>query len=210
MAHVQSSVAVPVTACFERGSFMLLIQLPPSHSIFMVGYSFGTLKRVAQYLCLGLHGGEWYSFQGWTAPDDTVVSGCVVAIKPGDSGLLTGYQVDEFTNIVLNLSSQTLLTEQNWIHALMRLILCLLQPQQSFWTWYYFCYFKLQLTSSIKYHKLWCQAKALLLPVPQVGKILSWFVIFLVIKLYLDSRLPCHLSVLLRILPVRGSESFWH
>ena len=44
-----------------------------------------------------LHDGEWSSFPGLVPSDDAVNSDSVVGIKPGDSGVLIGYQVDEFT-----------------------------------------------------------------------------------------------------------------
>ena len=46
-----------------------------------------------------LYGREGYSFSGLAPPDGKVNSGSVVGIQPADSGLLTGYQVDEFTHI---------------------------------------------------------------------------------------------------------------
>ena len=45
-----------------------------------------------------LHVGEWSSFPGLVPPNDMVNSESVVDIKPGDSGMAVGYQVDEFTH----------------------------------------------------------------------------------------------------------------
>ena len=45
-----------------------------------------------------LHDGEGSSFSGLVPSDDTVNSESVMGIKPGDSGVVIGYQVDEFTN----------------------------------------------------------------------------------------------------------------
>ena len=45
-----------------------------------------------------LHGGEGSSFPGLVPSDDTVNSESVVGIKPGDSGVVIGYQVDECTH----------------------------------------------------------------------------------------------------------------
>ena len=42
--------------------------------------------------------GERSSFPGLVPSDDVVNSDSVIAIKPGDSGVLIGYQVDEFTH----------------------------------------------------------------------------------------------------------------
>ena len=44
-----------------------------------------------------LHGGEGSSFPGLVPSDDTVGSESAMGIKPGDSGVVIGYQVDEFT-----------------------------------------------------------------------------------------------------------------
>ena len=54
---------------------------------------------------------------------------------------------------------------------------------------------RLQLAPSIKCHKLWCQARAWLLPVPQAGKMSACKVNhhFPVIQQHSDSRLVCHL-----------------
>ena len=42
--------------------------------------------------------GEGSSFPGWVPSDDAVNSESVMGIKPGDSGVVIGYQVDEFTH----------------------------------------------------------------------------------------------------------------
>ena len=44
-----------------------------------------------------LHDGEGSLFQVWLPSDDVVDSDSVMGIKPGDSGVVIGYQVDEFT-----------------------------------------------------------------------------------------------------------------
>ena len=51
---------------------------------------------------------------------------------------------------------------------------------------------RLQLVPSIKSHKLRCQARALLSPLQQAGKMSGKFITFLVIQGHLDSRLLCH------------------
>ena len=45
-----------------------------------------------------LHDGEGSSFPGLVPSDDTVNSDSVMGIKPGDSSVVIGYQVDEFTH----------------------------------------------------------------------------------------------------------------
>ena len=44
-----------------------------------------------------LHAGEGSSFPGLVPSDDVVNPDSVMAVKPGDSGVVIGYQVDEFT-----------------------------------------------------------------------------------------------------------------
>ena len=44
-----------------------------------------------------LHDGKWSSFPGVVPSDDAVISDSVMGIKPGDSGVVIGYQVGEFT-----------------------------------------------------------------------------------------------------------------
>ena len=43
-------------------------------------------------------GGEGSSFPGFLPPNDTVHSESVMGVKPGDSGVVIGYQADEFTH----------------------------------------------------------------------------------------------------------------
>ena len=45
-----------------------------------------------------LHGGEGSSVLGLVPSNDTVDSESVVGIKPGDSGLVPGYQADKLTH----------------------------------------------------------------------------------------------------------------
>ena len=128
-----------------------------------------------------------------------------VAIRPGDSHLMIGYQVDllspgwqsftvwshlfDFMGKVSTLTHfpldpgcedycfldhswrlwawpwlfpKALLTHQNWMHLLMRLIPCLLQDCLLLSTISDIS--RLQLAPSIQSYKLWCQARALLLP----------------------------------------------
>ena len=71
---------------------MLLNQLSPSHSNYMLGHT--TLE--AWHF---LHGGEGSSFPGLVPHNDMVDSESLVGIKCGDYGVVFGYQVDEFTHI---------------------------------------------------------------------------------------------------------------
>ena len=68
----------------------------PSH-LYGGAYSLG--GSVERHLIppLSLHDGEGSSFPGLVPSDDMVDSESVMGIKPGDSGVVIGYQVDEFT-----------------------------------------------------------------------------------------------------------------
>ena len=177
-----------------------------------------------------LHGGEGSSFAGLVPPDDMVNSESVVSIKPGDSGVVIGYQVDEFnhtwslgwfvahshiypwfTGKVSSLPhfpmepgcqdysflDQAVADLEHGIDSILtdmiktpELDTSLDQPDAV--TSSVSCEFlhsvstisetsKLQLVSSIRSHKLLCQARALLAPVPLATKILT-------------SKLICYLS----------------
>ena len=69
----------------------------PRHSSNMVGIQLWGLAESHLISVLSLHVGEG-SFSGSVSPDDTVNSESVVGIEPGDSGVVIGYQVDEFTH----------------------------------------------------------------------------------------------------------------
>ena len=56
------------------------------------------LGRESPNPLLSLHEGEGSSFPGLVPSNDTVDSGSVMGIKPGDSGVVTGYQVEEVTH----------------------------------------------------------------------------------------------------------------
>ena len=69
----------------------------PSH-LYGGAYSSGDLAESYLILLPSLHGGEGSSFPGLVPSDDTVNSESAMGIKPGDSSLVIGYQVDEFTH----------------------------------------------------------------------------------------------------------------
>ena len=74
---------------------MLLSELFPTHPNYMVGHT--ALGAWQSHLIPppSQHGGEASSFPGLVPSDDMVNS--VVGVKPGDSGMVIGYKVDEFT-----------------------------------------------------------------------------------------------------------------
>ena len=67
----------------------------PSH-LYSGAYSLGAWQSHLISLP-SLHDGEGSSFPGLVPSDDTVDSESVMGIKPGDSSVVIGYQVDEFT-----------------------------------------------------------------------------------------------------------------
>ena len=60
-------------------------------------YSLGDSIESHPILLPSLHDGEVSSFPGLVPSDDTVDSDSVMGIKPGDSSVVIGFQVDEFT-----------------------------------------------------------------------------------------------------------------
>ena len=68
----------------------------PSH-LYCGAYSLGGLAESHLIPLPSLHDGEGSSFPGLVPLDDTVISESVMGVKPGDSGVVIGYQVDEFT-----------------------------------------------------------------------------------------------------------------
>ena len=97
-------------------SLMLLHLLFPSHPIYMVGHT-----------ALGL-GSEspnpstfpaWWegSFPGVVPSNDTIDSESVMGIKPGDSGVVIGYQVDEFTHYLVCRVICCLFPHLSWVHS---------------------------------------------------------------------------------------------
>ena len=86
-------VAAP-SVTLGRGSLLLLIQLWPNH---LVGHTpLGASVESHLIPPPSLHDGEGSSFPGLVPSDDVVNSDSVMGIKPGDSGVVIGYQVDEF------------------------------------------------------------------------------------------------------------------
>ena len=69
----------------------------PSH-LYGGVYSFGGFAESYPIPLPSLHGGQGSSFPGSVPSDDMVNSESVMGIKPGDSGVVIGYQVDEFTH----------------------------------------------------------------------------------------------------------------
>ena len=91
-------IPAPSTA-LSRDSLLLLSQLPSRHLINMVWHTALKGSPGSHSIPLtSLHDGEWFSLPGFVLPNDTVDSKYVVGIKPGQSSMVIGYQVDEFTH----------------------------------------------------------------------------------------------------------------
>ena len=89
-------MAAPSTT-LSRGSLMLLHLLFPSHPIYMWGIQLWGLGRESPNPSASLHCGEGSYFPGLVPSDDMVNSESAMGVKPGDSDVVIGYQVDEFT-----------------------------------------------------------------------------------------------------------------
>ena len=90
-------VAVPSTA-LGKGTLLLLSQLSSSHSNYMVGHTaLGTWQRVTQSLYLPCMVGSGLLFHVRFHLMTQLTQNLWFTIKPGDSGMVIGYQVDEFT-----------------------------------------------------------------------------------------------------------------
>ena len=69
----------------------------PTH-VYGGAYSLGDLAESHLIPLPSLHDGKGSSFPGLVPSDDTVNCESAMGIKPGDSGVVIGYQVDEFTH----------------------------------------------------------------------------------------------------------------
>ena len=69
----------------------------PSH-LYGGAYSLGGSAESHPIPLPSLHDGEGSSFPGLVPSDDLVNSESVMGVKPGDSSVVIGYQVDEFTH----------------------------------------------------------------------------------------------------------------
>ena len=89
-------MAAPCTA-LSRGAFCYLISCPPAIPTLWWAYSFGSFAESPNPSAFPTWWGEVF-LPGLVLSNGTVDSESVVGIKPGDSGVVIGYQVDEFTH----------------------------------------------------------------------------------------------------------------
>ena len=80
------------------GAFCYQSAVPQPPHLYAGAYSLGGLAESHLIPLPSLHDGEGFSFPGLVPSDDMVNSESVMGIKPGDSGVVIGYQVDEFTH----------------------------------------------------------------------------------------------------------------
>ena len=86
---------LPPLLCIGGGSCYLAFFQPFQQ--YGGAYRFGGLAESHLNLPPSLHGGEGSSFSGLVPTNDIVNSKSVLGMKPGDSGVVIGYMVDEFT-----------------------------------------------------------------------------------------------------------------
>ena len=98
LAHTRYAQSGCSLHCFDyrRASCYSLSCLPAMPTIWW-GIQLWGLGKSHLIPLLSLHGWEGSSFPGLAPYNDMVDSESAVDIKPGNSGVLIGYQVDEFT-----------------------------------------------------------------------------------------------------------------
>ena len=91
-------VAAPSTTLSREGPSTTQSAVPQPSHLYGGAYSFGGSAENHPFPLSSLHDGVGSSFPGLVQSDDTVNSESVMGIKPGDSSMVIGYQVDEFTH----------------------------------------------------------------------------------------------------------------
>ena len=97
-------VISPCVVCIEwlllwvGGPFCYSSAVPQPSHLFGGAYSLGGSVESHLIPLPSLHGGEGSCFPGLVPSDDACNSESVMGIKPGESGGVIGYQVDEFTH----------------------------------------------------------------------------------------------------------------
>ena len=100
LAHTRYAQSAAPSTTLSRGSLMLLHLLFPSHPIYMVGHTaLGAWQRVTQSLHLPYMVGRDLLFQVLFYLMTQLTLNLQWALNLGDSGVVIGYQGDEFTHI---------------------------------------------------------------------------------------------------------------
>ena len=108
-------MTAPSTA-LSRGSLLLLNQLSSSHSNYMVRHTALGAWQSHPIPPPSLHDGERSSFLGLVPSNDTVDSESLVGTKPGDSGVVIGYQFHEFTGYLVCRAVCCSFPHLSWVH----------------------------------------------------------------------------------------------
>ena len=236
MAHVRNALSgCSSPTALSRGNYVTHSAVPQQFHQYGGAHSFGGLTESHPITPPSLHGGDRSIFPGSSPPDHMVNSKCVVGIKPGDSDVVIGYQVDEF---ICTQVTEFCIAQSHIYHCFTGKVSTLnhflLEPGcvdysfldqavedfklglDSFFTEstgtpeldasfdeadamppsvvtgflcsvLFLIILDYTLAPRLKSHKLWCQTRALLFPVPQIGKMS--FITFLVIQQLLYSAL---------------------
>ena len=97
--QVWHRVAAPSTTLSGGALCYSVCCSQPSH-LYGGAYSFGGLAESHLIPLPSLNGGEGSSFPGLVPSSNIIDSEFVIGIKPGDSGVVIGYQVDEYSHVV--------------------------------------------------------------------------------------------------------------
>ena len=90
-------VVAPSTALSKKEPSATQSAIPQPSHLYGGADSFGGLAESHLIPPPSLHGGEGSSFLGLVPSDNMVYFESVIGIKPGDSGVVIRYQIDEFT-----------------------------------------------------------------------------------------------------------------
>ena len=91
-------VVAPSTTLSRGEPYAIQSAVPQPAHLYGGAYRFGGLTESHLIPLPSLHGGEGSSFPGLLPSNDTVNSESAMGVKPGDSGVVIGYQVTEFTH----------------------------------------------------------------------------------------------------------------
>ena len=101
-----------ITPLIQEGYLLLL----PSYLCNMVGYIPLAFWQNQLITLPGRHGGEGSSSPGLVQPDGIVNSKLLVDVKPGNSSVVIGYQVDNYSHLVARMYC-CLMTNLPWVHG---------------------------------------------------------------------------------------------
>ena len=98
MVHARSALSCCFLHCFEKGELHATLSAAPSHFINMGGiHHWGLDRESLDPFAFPILWGQC-SFPGSAPSCDIVNYKPLLGVKPGDSGVMIGYQVNEFTH----------------------------------------------------------------------------------------------------------------